>query len=259
MLLFMIHNDEASYASFGCRHRRRLDYALVPDDIFYFHPYIVASSSSGIRGDFRLHCESFIVEQDMKKKVRFNLFSLPPLLVRLFSPFLWGFFPAMSFHSSWKQKSSSGGKSSSILHRSFVRYVDVHRQGIKIFNQKSNLRNFFSSLFHNPVNLISTDESEHSMSNMNIEKKVMIKKKNVRKVFHFIKKNQVRQQPRKGWKWRTKIVAEAEDSEQHMLRGVCVRDGVGVGGSMSTWKLNKTRWETFLIFFLPHLVCPIPS
>jgi uncharacterized membrane protein len=46
-----------------------------------------------------------------------------------------------------KQKSSSGGKSS------FHSFRYVHRQGIKIFNQKSNLR-IFSSLFHNPVNLI---------------------------------------------------------------------------------------------------------
>lgn len=55
-----------------------------------------------------------------------------------------------------------------------------------------------------------------------------------------------------------------ERLKQHMLQrccwSLCVWTGAGVGGSMSTWKLNKTRWETFLISFfsLFFLMCPFP-
>lgn len=79
MLLFMIHNDEASYASFGCRHRRRLDSALsVPKMAFspltssHIILVIVMREESEATSDFTT--KIVIVEQDMKKK--FDLISL---------------------------------------------------------------------------------------------------------------------------------------------------------------------------------------
>lgn len=131
-----------------------------------------ASSSSWIReetSDLRLsspHPHSSSCEKkNTRKKVRFNL--LPSSLQ------LWGIFFSQCLSTRAGNKRAAQVENRLpffAVHFFLLLFVTltVHRQGIKIFNQKSNLRNFFSSLFHNPVNLISTQRRTAAWSNTNI-------------------------------------------------------------------------------------------
>lgn len=163
MLLFMIHNDEASYASFD---------SIVVSTMFT--PYIVIGIIVIVnqRGDIRLKTQLsssswHSCEKKIRERKKFDLIFFPP------------HFNYEGFFFSQCLSTRAGNKRAAqvenrlpffAVHFSLLLFVTltVHRQGIKIFNQKSNLRNFFSSLFHNPENLISTQRRTAAWSNMNI-------------------------------------------------------------------------------------------
>lgn len=173
-----------------------------------FRPYIVASSSSGIRRlQTSSHSPHYEIVYSWEKWKKFDLIFLPSSVVvrSAFYPscerFLF-FFVAMSFHSRWKQKSSSGGKSSFILHRSFVTSTSIVKE------LKFSIKNpiwgisFFLISQSSKFNFNQPKLGANSMSNMNIEEKSDDKegKKMCKKSFPFYKKKSSETQPKEeGW------------------------------------------------------------
>lgn len=169
MLLFMIYNDEASYASTSSSSR------LVSP----------LTSRHHRESDIRLHYNtenSIRIVERKYEKVRFNL--LPSSYEDFF--FLLSR-KCLSTRAGWRQKSSSGGKSS--FHSSpFTLWCESIVKELKFSIKNPIWRiSFFHSfldIFHNPVNLILNVEAHSMERNMNIlrriewaeEKKVMIKK-----------------------------------------------------------------------------------